>query len=160
VTFANIKSRNFVEDKLSSTSFEKCLGVVCGCCDCCKPQEKVFKKKILSIDAAPNPDSILWENNDSKFLFFRRIISIAITILILAGCNTFFRTFQWELLVFIFWFLLWKQHTSWSSGSETKSRISRKNILLLIALYPFSIILLELLAWRMSLQKAISHHRA
>lgn len=85
VTFANIKSRNFVEDKLSSTSFEKCLGVVCGCCDCCKPQEKVFKNKILSIDAAPNPDSILWENNDSKFLFFRRIISIAITVLILAG---------------------------------------------------------------------------
>lgn len=88
MTFATINSRNFVEDKLSSTSLEKCLGVICGCCDCCKPKEKVFKTKILDIDSAPNPDSILWENNDSKFLFFRRIISIAITLLILAGCKT------------------------------------------------------------------------
>jgi len=88
VTFSNIKSRNFVEDKLSSTPIEKCLSMICGsCCDCCKPQDKIFKNNILSISSAPNPDSILWENNDSRLLFFRRIISIAITILILAGCN-------------------------------------------------------------------------
>jgi len=112
VTFANIKSRNFVEDKLSSTSFEKCLGVVCGCCDCCKPQEKVFKKKILSIDSAPNPDSILWENNDSKFLFFRRIISIAITVLILAGCKTHNRTFlSIPVTIICFLFLVYSKNS-------------------------------------------------
>ncbi|KAL4456640.1 hypothetical protein ABPG74_000747 [Tetrahymena malaccensis] len=85
VTFETIENKTTAIELYQTTTVERCCAFICGCCDCCVPKEKVFQKKVINVKDAPNPDSILWENNDSSALILRKIISVIITLAVVVG---------------------------------------------------------------------------
>ncbi|EAR88902.2 transmembrane protein, putative (macronuclear) [Tetrahymena thermophila SB210] len=85
VTFETIEIKNTAIELYQTTTVERCCAFICGCCDCCVPKEKLFQKKVINVKDAPNPDSILWENNDSSALLLRKLISVIVTIAVVVG---------------------------------------------------------------------------
>ncbi|KAL4505499.1 hypothetical protein ABPG72_002561 [Tetrahymena utriculariae] len=85
VTFETINTKNTAVQLYQTTTVERCCAFICGCCDCCVPKEKQFQKKVINVKNAPNPDSILWENNDSSALLLRKVVSIIVTLAVVIG---------------------------------------------------------------------------